>query len=140
LFTALSFLNCIKYPPSLDYLLMTLGPAIILLSLIEHVRLSSGHPLLVFGRVPMFYYVLHLPLIHAVAVVLAGIRYGDPLFLFKHTLPVLGGARSAFPPHYGYNLLTTYVIWILIVSSLYLPCRWYASLKASRHEAWLSYL
>jgi uncharacterized membrane protein len=139
-FTVLSFLNCVKYPPSLDYLLMTLGPAIIVLALIEHVRVGPRNPLLVFGRVPMFYYVLHLPLIHALAVVMAGIRYGDPLFLIKHRLPTLVGPTPDFPADYGYNLLICYVIWILIVVSMYFPCRWYANLKSRRREEWLSYL
>lgn len=139
-FTALSFLNCTKYPPSLDYLLMTLGPAILILGLIEYVRLSTNNPLIVFGRVPMFYYLIHLPLIHATAVVLAGIRYGDPLFLFKHRLPVLNGASPGFPTDYGYNLAITYLIWISIVAALYYPCRWYANLKARRRDDWLSYI
>jgi uncharacterized membrane protein len=139
-FTVFSFLNCAKYPPSLDYLLMTLGPAIIVLGLIEHVRVSAANPLMVFGRVPMFYYVIHLPLIHGVAVVLAGIHFGDLAFLQKNPLPVLGGNSSTFPADYGYSLAGVYVLWALIVASLYFPCRWYANLKARRREEWLSYL
>ena len=102
-FTVLSFLNCTKYPPSLDYLLMTLGPAILALGLIEHVRVGPSNPLLVFGRVPMFYYVIHLPLIHALAVVMAGIHFHDLTFLFKHQLPVIGGSSQDFPADYGYG-------------------------------------
>ena len=139
-FTALSFLNCNKYPPSLDFLLMTLGPAILVLGLIEFVRVSPTNPLMVFGRVPLFYFVVHLPLIHGLAAVLAGIRYGDPWLLFNHQLPTLAGSSPSFPADYGYNLLMCYVIWILIVSTMYLPCRWFAGLKARRREAWLSYL
>jgi uncharacterized membrane protein len=139
-FTALSFLNCVKYPPSLDFLLMTLGPAILVLGLLEHVRVSAANPLLVLGRVPMFYYVLHLLLAHGLAAVLAGTRYGDPAFLIQHPLPSLGGSSSGFPADYGYSLPICYVIWILIVVSLYFPCRWFANLKARRREEWLSYL
>src|SRR4030095_8461844 len=76
LLTIASFLNCTKYPPSLLYLLMTLGPGILVLGLIEHARLGDRNPLLVFGRVPLFYYLLHIPLIHGLAIVLFGIRYG----------------------------------------------------------------
>jgi uncharacterized membrane protein len=140
LFTVLSFLNCTKYPPSLDYLLMTLGPAILILAFIERVTVTTHNPLVVFGRVPMFYYVIHLPLIHAVAVVTAGIRYGDMLYLFKHQLPVLAGPSPGFPADYGYSLPVTYLFWILIVVTLYFPCRWYADLKARRRDEWLSYL
>jgi uncharacterized membrane protein len=139
-FTAFSFLNCVKYPPSLDFLLMTLGPAILVLALIEHVRVGPKHPLLVFGRVPMFYFVLHLPLIHGLAAVLAGIRYGDPWFLIKHQLPTLAGPSPGFPADYGYNLLTCYLFWILIVAILYFPCRWFADLRSRRKDGWLSYL
>jgi hypothetical protein len=88
----------------------------------------------------MFYYVLHLPLIHALAVVLAGIRYGDPLFLFKHGLPTLVGPTPDFPADYGYSLLVCYLVWIVVVTILYFPCRWYADLKSRRREEWLSYL
>jgi uncharacterized membrane protein len=140
LFTMMSFLNCSKYPPSLDFLLMTLGPAILVLGLIEHVRLSRANPLLVFGRVPLFYFVLHIPLIHVLAVVAAGIRYGDALFLVRHNVPSLVGPSPDFPADYGYRLLVCYVIWILIVAALYWPCRWFADLKARRRDPWLSYL
>jgi len=139
-FTVLSFLNCTKYPPSLDYLLMTLGPAIIVLGLIEHVRIGMNNPLMVFGRVPMFYYVIHLPLIHFLALLAAGIRYGDLAFLLKHQLPTLGGDAKTFPADYGFSLAGCYVWWLLIVLSLYFPCRWYANLKARRRDPWLSYL
>jgi uncharacterized membrane protein len=139
-FTALSFLNCVKYPPSLDYLLMTLGPAIIVLALIDQVRVGPRNPLIVFGRVPMFYYVVHLPLIHALAVLMAGIRYGDLTFLLRHKIPTLVGQTPGFPDDYGYGLPICYLIWISIVTTLYFPCRWYSNLKTRRREEWLSYL
>ena len=139
-FTALSFLNCNKYPPSLDYLLMTLGPALLALAALEHVRLKPSNPLLVFGRVPMFYYVIHLSLLHGVAVLLAGIRYGDLTFLLRHKLPSLIGRTPDFPSDYGYSLPMVYVIWMVLVAILYFPCRWYANLKARRRDEWLSYL
>ncbi len=119
---------------------MTLGPAILVLGLIEHVRLNSANPLIVFGRVPLFYFVVHLPLIHGVAALLAGIRYGDLAFLVKHPMPVMSGMSPGFPADYGYSLPICYVFWILIIAILYFPCRWFANLKARRQEAWLSYL
>jgi uncharacterized membrane protein len=140
LFTALSFLNCVKYPPSLDYLLMTLGPAILVLGLIENVRVSAANPLMVFGRVPMFYYVIHLPLIHALAFLMGGIQFRDIGFMLKHQLPTLAGPSPTFPADYGLGLVGVYLVWILIVVSLYFPCRWYANLKARRRDQWLSYL
>jgi hypothetical protein len=119
---------------------MTLGPALLVLGWLEHVRLKPGHPLVVFGRVPLFYFLLHIPLVHALAVLLAGIRYGDPAFLLTHRLPTLVGRSPGFPADYGYDLLTTYLIWILIVAVMYFPCRWFADLKSRRRDAWLSYL
>jgi uncharacterized membrane protein len=136
----LSFLNCTKYPPSLDFLLMTLGPAILVLGLLEHVRLSNPNPLLVFGRVPFFYFVLHLFVLHAVAVIAAGFQYGEPLFLLRHKLPTLFGRSPDFPADYGYGLIATYGWWLLVVILLYPACRWFANLKARRRDPWLSYL
>jgi uncharacterized membrane protein len=138
--TIVSFFNCQKYPPSLDYLLMTLGPAILVLGLIEYVQVGRHHPFLVFGRVPLFYYLLHLPLIHGIAVLLAGIRYGDLLFLIYHNVPTIAGPSPGFPADYGYSLLTCYAIWIFVVTLLYFPCRWFAGVKARNRAAWLSYL
>ena len=134
LFTILSSLNCQKYPPSLLFLLMTLGPAILFLALIDKVR---GGPLLVYGRVPMFYYLIHFPLIHLCAVIAAWFTYSrfDFLLNFPPAVP-----PELFPPGYRYGLLIVYLIWISIVSSLYLPCRWFGDLKRRRNDWWLSYL
>ena len=76
LFTVLSFLRTTKYPPSLLFLLMTLGPAIALLGVLDRARPSERNPFLVFGRVPLFYFVLHIPLIHAVQIAMTWLRYG----------------------------------------------------------------
>jgi len=128
LYTVLSFLNCQKYPPSLLYVLMTLGPAILLLALLDRVR---GGPLLVYGRVPMFYYLLHFPLIHLCAVIAAWFTHGrfDFLLNFPPAVP-----PELFPANYGYGLPVVYLIWIAIVVSLYLPCRWFAQLKRRRND------
>jgi len=137
--TVVSFLNCTKYPPSLLYLLMTLGPTILVLGLLEHVRVGARNPFLVFGRVPLFYYLLHLPLLHAVALVFAQIRYGRMAFLLGMP-PSLRGPRPDFPADYGYGLWQTYVIWAAIVLALYPVCRWYADVKRRSTSPILSYL
>ena len=137
--TVVSFLNCTKYPPSLLYLLMTLGPTILVLGLLEHVRVGARNPFLVFGRVPLFYYLLHLPLLHAVALLFAQMRYGRLAFLLSMP-PSLRGPRPDFPADYGYGLWQTYVIWAAIVLVLYPVCRWYADVKRRSTSPILSYL
>ena len=136
--TVASFLNCTKYAPSLLYLLMTLGPAILALGLLERVRLGETNPLIVFGRVPLFYYLLHLPLIHALAIVLFGLQFGRTDFLF-HNPPSLFGPTQGFPPDYGYGLGLVYVVWISVVVSLYPACRWFAALKQRNRAHILRY-
>jgi len=138
--TVASFFRVQKYPPSLDYLLMTLGPALIFLAVMDRVRVREANPFRVFGRVPMFYYVLHFYSIHALAVVLGGIRYGRWDFLWQ--LPP--AAQSAFPPgfplDYGYSLSTVYLIWLSLVAALYFPCRWYMGMKQRSRSVWMSCL
>ena len=138
-FTLMSFLNCAKYPPSLSFLLMTLGPALTIMGLIDNVRLSSKNPLLVFGRVPLFYFVLHLPLIHLIALALAWVRYGRVGIVLNGS-PAMGGPRKLFPPGYGWDLWVVYVVWIVAIVLLYPVCRWFASVKERRQDWWLSYL
>jgi uncharacterized membrane protein len=133
--TFLSFLNCTKYPASLLYLLMTLGPAIFLLAIFDRPLGPLAKPLLVFGRVPMFYYILHIPLIHGGAVLLDYLRFGwSPLA--NHGPWDL----TKLPPDDGVSLPIVYVIWIGVVVLLYVPCRWFAELKRRRRDAWLSYI
>jgi len=139
LFTFLSFINCEKYPPSLLYLLMTLGPAIIVLALLERTPESASRPFLTLGRVPLFYYLLHLLFIHVLAVVFAYAQYRQATFMFKNpSIPV--DRLLPFPEGYGYSLAMVYAIWLGVVLILYPACRWFASVKRRRHEAWLSYL
>ena len=143
LFTIMAFLSCEKYPPSLLYLLMTLGPAIILLGLLERMpkALSSLEKSVVtLGRVPLFFYLLHIGLIHAVAVAFAYTRYGDVAWMFKNpSLPVTS-AILPFPAGYGYGLPVVYVVWLGVIVLLYPACRWFASVKNRHHNTWLSYL
>jgi uncharacterized membrane protein len=138
--SVVSFLDVEKYPASLQFVLMTIGPALILLSYLD--RISPGsfleklvQPLVIFGRVPLFFYVLHLYLIHALAVVLALI-FHQPLQWLLH------GAfwMNRLPAGYGYGLPMIYLVWILTVALLYVPCAWFAAVKERRRAWWLSYL
>ncbi len=140
-YTALSFLNTTKYPPSLAFLLMTLGPALIALAWLDRPSLTSSHPLVLFGRVPLFYYVLHFYAAHAAAVVLALIQYGrGALDFIIHPVPSMGGPRELFPAEFGYDLWVAYVVWLVIVLALYPACRWFAGVRARRPDSWLRYL
>jgi uncharacterized membrane protein len=135
--TVISFFNTLKYPPSLDYLLMTLGPALILLGLLDRVKAERGlaRILLVFGRVPLFYYVLHLYLLHVMAILVA-IAFRQPIW---HGTVIADFAQR--PAGYGHGLPFIYAMWILAVAILYLPCRWFMELRSRRRDwTWLSYL
>jgi uncharacterized membrane protein len=138
-FTLLSFLNTTKYPPSLLFLLMTLGPALIFLGAIDGIRPSPNHPLLIFGRVPLFYFVVHLFVIHAVAIGMTAVRYGNSPFLFEPP-PTLGTPPGIYPAGYGWTLAVTYLVTASVVVLMYPLCRWFARLKATRRAWWLSYL
>ncbi len=136
--TVLSFLNTTKYPPSLLFLLMTLGPILLLLRLFEGWTPRILRPVNVFGRVPMFYYLLHLPLIHLMAVALCGLRYGAVHWMFES--PTLGNFPFTAPPGWGLTLPETYLVWVAVVVLLYPVCRWFAALKQRNKALWLSYL
>jgi uncharacterized membrane protein len=139
LFTLFSFLNCHKYPPSLLYLLMTLGPALLVLAALDGGTPRWLKPVLVFGRVPLFYYLLHLPLIHALAVLASYLHYGRADWWFANP-PESPDAPSLRPSDYGYALPIVYLVWLGVVLALYPICRWFAELKRRRREPWLSYL
>jgi len=139
LFTGLSFLNTTKYPPSLAFLLMTLGPALIAIAYLDHRRFSSTNPLIIFGRVPFFYYIAHLVAAHVAAIVLNLARYGRTSFLFIAP-PSMGTPSNLFPPDYGFPLWTVYAVWIALLLLLYPVCLWFARVKQRRHDWWLSYL
>ena len=139
IYTVLSFLNTTKYPPSLLFLLMTLGPAIALLGWIDRARPADRHPVLVFGRVPMFYFVVHLFAIHAAAIALTWMRYGAQPFLFLPP-PTLGTPRNLFPAGYGWSLAATYAVWLAVVAALYPACLWFSRLKERRRDWWIRYL
>ena len=140
-YTALSFLNTTKYPPSLAFLLMTLGPALLALAWFDRPGLMPSNPLVVFGRVPLFYFVLHFYAAHAAAVFLALVRYGRGALAFVfHPLPSMGGPRELYPAQFGYDLWVVYIVWALLVLAMYPACRWFGEIKARRHDWLLSYL
>jgi uncharacterized membrane protein len=140
-FTALSFLNATKYPPSLVFLLMTLGPSLMLLAWFDRLPFARTNPLIVFGRVPLFYFVLHFFVAHALAVLAAVFTYGSAAWSFMfQPVPSMGAPVQSFPVDFGYQLWITYVMWLLVVVALYPVCRWYANLKAESRSKWLAYL
>src|SRR5688572_1353861 len=137
-FTVLSWLNTTKYPPSLLFLLMTLGPALLFLRAVDRGTPAFLRPALVFGRVPLFYYILHFTLIHFLAVIVCAVRYGTSLWMFQS--PDVAHYPFSPPPGWGYSLPAVYLIWIMVVAALYPLCRWFAALKQRRGDTWLSYL
>jgi uncharacterized membrane protein len=131
LFTFLSFLNTTKYPPSLLYLLMTLGPALAALALFENRSGPVARFLTVFGRVPLFFYLVHLYLIHTLALI-AG-------YLSGYALEAFLTSDFLFPEDYGYSLPVVYLVWIAVVLMLYPLCAWFTGLKTQPRQA-LRYL
>lgn len=133
----LSFLNTSKYPASFNFLLMTLGPTVALIPMLEQARAALAHWLTVFGRVPFFFYVLHIPLIHLLAIVVSQVRLGavSPWLFANHPM-----GNPPAPDGYTWTLPQLYVVWAIAVVLLYFPCRWFADLKARRKDRWLSYL
>ncbi|HJU64541.1 MAG TPA: heparan-alpha-glucosaminide N-acetyltransferase domain-containing protein [Gemmatimonadaceae bacterium] len=133
----LGFLSTAKYPASLQFLLMTLGPLIVLLGLAERWRGRAGEIMETFGRVPMFYYLLHIPLIHVAAILVSLGREGgvNPWLFGNHPL-----APPPVPEGYTWSLGLLYLVFAACVVVLYFPCRWFARLRATRRSRWLSYL
>lgn len=133
----LAFLNTSKYPASFLFLLMTLGPTIALLPLVEGAKGWLAGVLETFGRVPLFYYMLHIPLIHLAAIAVSLIRTGavTPWLFANHPLN-----PGQAPAGYQWSLPLLYLVWAVVVVILYFPCRWYAALKARNKSTWLSYL
>jgi uncharacterized membrane protein len=136
--TVLSFLRCTKYPPSLDFLLMTLGPALLLLVWLERVQWTPANPLIVFGRVPLFYFIVHLYIIRLLTIPFAFLRYGQAGFLL-YPLPSIGGTAKLYPPGFGFPLWVVYAVWAAVVAMLYPLCVWFGGLKQRRKDWWLSY-
>ncbi len=137
MFSFLSFLNVSKYPPSILYLLITLGPALIFLAVSEKPLNALRAKITIFGRAPMFYYLLHILLIHILASI-AAIITGHPEMI------ILRNGVNAIPElkGYGFNLAIVYVVWIGLVLLLYPCCKWFDRYKRANRSKywWLSYL
>jgi uncharacterized membrane protein len=132
----MALLTATKYPASLPFLLMTLGPTIAVLPLLEEARGRVAQWLTVFGRVPLFFYLLHIPLIHAVAVGISQIRSPAATAWLFGNHPMNPGE---LPEGYTWSLGLLYLVTGVVVVALYFPCRWFAGLKGRRKDVWLSY-
>ncbi|RZJ96552.1 MAG: DUF1624 domain-containing protein [Brevundimonas sp.] len=128
------FLNVLKYPPSLDYVLMTLGPVLALIPALERLKGPVAAFFLPFGRVPLFVYVIHIYLAHALSMLL-GVLMGYPAAAFIN--PFFGGMA---PAGWGIPLLGVYAVWALVLAILYPLGRWFSGVKARRRDWWLGYL
>jgi uncharacterized membrane protein len=133
----LSFLNCTKYPASLNFLLMTLGPILVLVPFLENAHGWLTRQIAVLGRVPFFYYVLHIPLIHALALVVSRFRLGtvSPWLFTNHPM-----GNPPPPEGFTWSLPLLYLVWGITIVVLYFVCRWFADLKSRRTDWWLKYL
>ena len=130
--TLIDFLNVTKYPPSLLFLLMTLGPAAMLCAFADRLPDAIKRPFTVFGRAPFAFYVAHLYLIHTLALALGVIQGFDARQFLTYSF--------FFPKGYGVGLPGTYAVWLLVVAMLYPLCQWVAAVKGRRQDWWLSYL
>jgi uncharacterized membrane protein len=135
--TLFRFLNTNKYPASFLFLLMTLGPMFVGIPLADRARGKVGEMLSTFGRVPLFYYLLHIPLIHVAALVVSIIRTGaiDPWLIGNH--PAFIGPA---PKGYMWSLPLLYTVFAIVVVALYFPCRWYGRMKATHRDSWLRFI
>ena len=133
--TFLSLLNCEKYPPSLLYLAMTLGPALLALAAFDKARGRLTNIFMTLGRVPFLYYVAHIYLIHLLAVGVAMIGTGGDAAWLLGDVPLMNK-----PATFGFSLPMIYAIWLAVVAMLYPLCRWFAGVKQRRKNWWLSYL
>src|SRR5687768_3077700 len=133
----MSFLNTTKYPPSLHFLLMTMGPALIFLSAVERIGHPLASPVIMFGRVPFFFYIIHLYIIHALAMLMLvyeGRDWGEYILSARE---IASGTLSNF----GLRLEAVYIVWILVILLLYPLCRWYQKYRENYPARWwLSYL
>ena len=136
--TVLSFLNTNKYPPSLLFLLMTLGPALLMLRALDGGTPRQLRPALIIGKVPFFYYLMHILVMHTAAVLAAWLRFGEVHWMFES--PSIDRFPITQPAGWPASLPVVYLTWIAVVAVLYPLCRWYAGVKTRRSDPWLSYL
>lgn len=135
LYTLLSFINTTKYPASLLYLCMTIGPALLVLAMIENLQNKFTGILTIYGRVPFLYYVLHFYLIHTIGVIIFFATGHGTNEIIDPNLPFLFR-----PMHYGYDLWAVYAVWLFVIVVLYWPCKWFNTYRSTHHQWWLSYV
>ena len=133
----LSFINTTKYPASLDFLLMTLGPTIALLGILDGARGWVARALTLFGRVPFFFYLLHVPLIHVLAMIVSVVRTGafDAWLFANHPM-----GNPPPPEGYTWSLPLLYAVWAVAIAILYPACRWFAAVKGRSRAPWLRFV
>ena len=133
----MSFLNVFKYPPSLLFLLITLGPGFLFLYATETIQNKITDFFLVFGRVPFFYYILHFYIIHLWAILGLVVTGGNWRDLIFNSTSFTNDKLTT----YGYSMLVVYLVWIVLILLLYPICKWYMEYKAKNKDKWwLSYL
>jgi uncharacterized membrane protein len=135
LFSWLSFINLSKYPPSLDYIALTVGIAMIVLGLLDRVSRDSFSFVRVFGRVPFFFYILHIYLIHCLCVIL--------FFVQGYSTKDIAPQRAPFyfrPDQFGFGLAGVYLLWLAVILILFPFCKWYDNYKSTHKKWWLSYI
>ncbi|HVK96875.1 MAG TPA: heparan-alpha-glucosaminide N-acetyltransferase domain-containing protein [Flavisolibacter sp.] len=135
LFSFLSFINVHKYPPSLLFMAVTIGPALLFLAWVGDTKTTLGKIITVYGRVPFFYYVIHFFLLHILTTI----------FFFGKGYTITDGLKAApfkftFPPGDGFSLWVVYAVWLFIVIALYPLCKWFSEYKKTHKQWWLSYL
>jgi len=134
-FTALSFIDVTKYPPSLLFVLLTLGPALLFLAWLERTpRGSVGRGLVTYGRVPLFFYLIQWFVAHGLGIGLS-LAAGKPV---SHLFGMPGAVPPA--PGAGFGLGVTYAAWAAGLLLTYPLCRWFAEVKRRDDRWWLSYL
>jgi uncharacterized membrane protein len=136
IFTWISFLNTTKYPPSLQFLLMTIGPALLFLALSESFSIETTNPFVTFGRVPFFFYICHIYLIHAFALLALAFNGWD----WREYILTAGEFLSGRLNSFGFGLGIVYILWIVVLLILYPLCRWYQKVKENHPAWWLGYL
>ena len=138
LFTMFSFINTVKYPPSLLYMCMTIGPAVLFIAWWGNIKNGVTRFITVYGRVPLFYYVLHFFMIHflsAAAFFTRGYSFEEGILTDENPL-----AFNFLIPGEGYSVWVVYLVWMAVVLSLYPLCRWFSNYKRTHRQWWLSYL
>ena len=135
LYNFLSFINTTKYPVSLQFTCMTLGPGLIALSLLDNIKDGWFNFVKVYGKVPLFFFAGHFLLAHILCVI--------AFFATGHTTDQIVDPKSPFlfrPVNFGFSLTTTYLIWLQVVLFMYYPCKWYGKYKETHRKWWLSYV